>query len=191
MIVVVDHQDSFVYNLVQFVGAAGHSVEVVSSTRTSAADLAELNPAAVILSPGPGSPQDAGCFVQVVQQLPVHIPLLGVCLGHQALGFAYGARVARAPHPVHGKVSLIEHDGSGLFCGLPSPLEVGRYHSLIVAADGLPDELLVCARTEDNLVMAVRHRDLPRFGLQFHPESILTPEGPRLLQAFLSSALPL
>ncbi len=190
MIVVVDHQDSFVYNLVQFVGAAGHEVQVVPSTGTTAAALAELSPDGVILSPGPGNPEDAGCFVRVVQELPARIPLLGVCLGHQALGFAYGARVVRAPQPVHGKVSLVEHDGSGLFSGLSSPLEAGRYHSLVVAGDSVPDELRVCAHTEDNLVMAVQHRGLPRFGLQFHPESILTPEGPRLLRAFLSLAVP-
>ncbi len=185
MIVVVDHQDSFVYNLVQFVGAAGYAVAVVPSSGTTPDEVIALRPAGVILSPGPGRPEDAGCFVALIRSLPEEMPLLGVCLGHQALAAAYGARTVQAPEPVHGKVSAIVHQGTGLFRGLPSPLEVGRYHSLVVDPGSLPDELTVVAQTEDGLVMALVHERLPRYGLQFHPESVLTPRGPDLLRAFL------
>ncbi|MHB1500332.1 MAG: anthranilate synthase component II [Candidatus Dormibacteria bacterium] len=185
MILVVDHQDSFVYNLVQFVGAAGYEVRVVPSTGTTPAEVIAMRPAGVILSPGPGRPEDAGCFVELIRRLPEEMPLLGVCLGHQALAAAYGARTVRAPEPVHGKVSAVAHQGTGLFRGLPSPLEVGRYHSLVVDPGTLPDGLTVVAQTEDGLVMALVHERLPRYGLQFHPESVLTPRGPDLLRAFL------
>jgi len=186
VIVVVDHQDSFVYNLVQLVGAAGYQVAVVSSQGPSAAEVVAMAPDGVILSPGPGSPEDAGSFVELIRILPPTTPLLGVCLGHQALGIAFGGTVVRAPSPVHGKVSTITHDGTGLFCGLVSPIEVGRYHSLIVETSTMPAELVVNARTDDGLVMALSHRDLPRYGVQFHPESILTPRGPHLVEAFLT-----
>ena len=142
----------------------------------------------MILSPGPGRPEAAGCFEELVRILPDSIPLLGVCLGHQALATAFGARVVRAPQPVHGKASPILHDGSELFSGLPSPFEAGRYHSLVVERAGLPDQLTVTAETADGLVMALAHRSLPRFGVQFHPESILTPDGPRLMANFLARA---
>ena len=169
MILVVDHQDSFVYNLVQLVAMAGFEVQVVSSDSASAADLVALRPAAVILSPGPGRPEQAGCFVELVSNLPADIPLLGVCLGHQAIAVAFGAVVTRAPEPVHGKVSPIRHHGKGLFAGVGSPLAGGRYHSLVVDPATLPEELLVDATTEDGLVMALRHRHRPLFGVQFHP----------------------
>ncbi len=188
MILVVDHQDSFVYNLVQVVAAMEQTVQVVASESASAAELAALEPDAVILSPGPGRPEAAGCFEELVRILPDSIPLLGVCLGHQALATAFGARVVRAPQPVHGKASPILHDGSELFSGLPSPFEAGRYHSLVVERAGLPDQLTVTAETADGLVMALAHRSLPRFGVQFHPESILTPDGPRLMANFLARA---
>ncbi|HUY56165.1 MAG TPA: aminodeoxychorismate/anthranilate synthase component II [Candidatus Nanopelagicaceae bacterium] len=186
MILVVDHQDSFVYNLVQLVAMAGFEVQVVSSDSASAADLVALRPAAVILSPGPGRPEQAGCFVELVSNLPADIPLLGVCLGHQAIAVAFGAVVTRAPEPVHGKVSPIRHHGKGLFAGVGSPLAGGRYHSLVVDPATLPEELLVDATTEDGLVMALRHRHRPLFGVQFHPESVLTPDGPRLVDNFLA-----
>ena len=188
MILVVDHQDSFVYNLVQVVAAMEQTVQVVASESASAAELAALEPDAVILSPGPGRPEAAGCFEELVRILPDSIPLLGVCLGHQALATAFGARVVRAPQPVHGKASPILHDGSELFSGLPSPFEAGRYHSLVVERAGLPDQLTVTAETADGLVMALAHRSLPRFGVQFHPASILTPDGPRLMANFLARA---
>lgn len=188
MILVVDHQDSFVYNLVQVVAAMEQTVQVVASESGSAAELAALEPDAVILSPGPGRPEAAGCFEELVRILPDSIPLLGVCLGHQALATAFGARVVRAPQPVHGKASPILHDGSELFSGLPSPFEAGRYHSLVVERASLPDQLTVTAETADGLVMGLAHRSLPRFGVQFHPESILTPDGPRLMANFLARA---
>jgi anthranilate synthase/aminodeoxychorismate synthase-like glutamine amidotransferase len=188
VILVVDHQDSFVYNLVQVVAAMEQTVQVVASESGSAAELAALEPDAVILSPGPGRPEAAGCFEELVRILPDSIPLLGVCLGHQALATAFGARVVRAPQPVHGKASPILHDGSELFSGLPSPFEAGRYHSLVVERASLPDQLTVTAETADGLVMGLAHRSLPRFGVQFHPESILTPDGPRLMANFLARA---
>jgi anthranilate synthase/aminodeoxychorismate synthase-like glutamine amidotransferase len=187
MILVVDHYDSFVYNLVQLVEGQGHRTRVVRSDAASAAELAATRPDAVILSPGPGRPEDAGCFVKLVRALDPGTPLLGVCLGHQALGAAFGALVIRAPEPVHGKVSPIHHRSSRLFEGLPNPFPAGRYHSLVVDPDTLPPQVEVLADTPDGLVMAIRHRGLPRFGVQFHPESILTPAGPRLLANFLSA----
>jgi anthranilate synthase component 2 len=185
MILVVDHQDSFVYNLVQVVASTGRDVEVVGSESASASELAALRPDAVILSPGPGRPEHAGCFVALIRALPDDVPLLGVCLGHQALATAFGAKVVRAPLPVHGKTSPVYHDGTGMFAGLASPLQGGRYHSLVVDRSSLPEELAVTAETEDGLVMGMEHRRLPRFGVQFHPESILTPEGPALISRFL------
>ena len=190
MILVVDHYDSFVYNLVQLVERLGHRTTVVRSDQAPAGELASTRPDAVILSPGPGRPEGAGVFVELIQRLDQTTPLLGVCLGHQALGVAFGARVDRAPAPVHGKASPILHDGVGLFDGLPSPFPAGRYHSLVVLPEGLPDDVEVTATTEDGLIMALRHRALPRFGVQFHPESILTPLGPRLVENFLRMAAP-
>ncbi len=185
MILVVDHYDSFVYNLVQLVEDAGHPTRVVRSDEQPAEALAASRPDAVILSPGPGRPERAGCMIELLQALEPSTPALGVCLGHQALGAALGARVERAPAPVHGKASAIRHEGRGIFEGLPVPFDGGRYHSLVVLPDGLPGDLEVTATTEDGLVMGLQHRRLPRFGVQFHPESILTPEGPRLVTNFL------
>jgi anthranilate synthase component 2 len=185
MILVVDHQDSFVYNLVQVVASSGREVEVVGSESASASELAARQPDAVILSPGPGRPEHAGCFVALIRALPDDIPLLGVCLGHQALATAFGAKVVRAPVPVHGKTTPVYHDGNGIFAGLASPLAGGRYHSLVVERSSLPEELAVTAETKDGLVMGMKHRRLPRFGVQFHPESILTPDGPAIISRFL------
>lgn len=186
MILVVDHQDSFVYNLVQLVAIAGYEVMVVPSSSASADELVGLAPDGVILSPGPGRPEQAGCFVELIRALPDSTPLLGVCLGHQALAVAYGAKVGRAPEPVHGKVSRINHEGEGIFASLQSPLEAGRYHSLMVEEGSIPAELEVTARTDDGLVMALQHRSRPQFGVQFHPESVLTPVGPQLVANFLA-----
>ncbi len=188
MILVVDHYDSFVYNLVQLVEGLGHETEVVRSDAEPADALVARKPEAVILSPGPGRPEDAGCFIDLLRVLDPDTPLLGVCLGHQALGAAFGGVVERAPEPVHGKTSAIHHDGTGLFEGVPDPFLAGRYHSLVIRDDAVPEALEVIATTADGLVMAVRHRELPRFGVQFHPESILTPEGPRIVENFLSLA---
>jgi len=187
MILVVDHYDSFTYNLVQLVESLGHEAEVVKSDAEPAEALVERRPDAVILSPGPGRPEDAGCFPDLLRLLPEQTPVLGVCLGHQAIGVACGGRVERVT-PVHGKASLVYHDGRGILEGVGNPFEAGRYHSLVVLRDGLPAELVLTAWSEDGLVMATQHRDLPRFGVQFHPESILTPEGPKIVENFLALA---
>jgi anthranilate synthase component 2 len=186
VILVIDHYDSFVYNLVQLIEGAGRETVVVRSDEADAGDLLAMQPEAVILSPGPGTPEHAGCFLDVLRDLPETIPLLGVCLGHQAIGVGFGGRVDRGPEPVHGKASPIFHDSKGILAGMPNPFEGGRYHSLVVLRDDVPDDLEVTAWTEDELVMAVQHRTLPRYGVQFHPESILTPEGPRIVENFLA-----
>jgi anthranilate synthase component 2 len=188
VILIVDHYDSFVYNLVQIVAARGFETEVVRSDEEPVETMAARQPDGVILSPGPGRPEDAGCFVDLVRALDPGTPLMGVCLGHQAIGVAFGAGVERAPYPVHGKASPIRHDGDSILAGLSAPFEGGRYHSLVVREEGLPAELVVTARTDDGLIMSLRHRTLPRFGVQFHPESILTPEGPAIVENFLALA---
>jgi anthranilate synthase component 2 len=187
MILVVDHYDSFTYNLVQLVESLGRETLVVKSDEKPAAELLALEPDAVILSPGPGHPRDAGCFTELLDTLPAATPVLGVCLGHQALGLQCGGTVDRAA-PVHGKASLVYHEGRGILEGVTVPFEAGRYHSLVVERDDLPEELELTAWTEDDLVMAAQHRELPRYGVQFHPESILTPEGPRIVENFLRLA---
>jgi len=185
VILVIDHYDSFVYNLVQLVEGLGHETEVVRSDAETTEALLDRRPQAVILSPGPGRPEGAGCMLELTRALGPETPVFGVCLGHQAIGAAFGGRVDRGPEPVHGKASAIHHDGEGIFAGIPDPLEGGRYHSLVVEREQLPPEVEVTAWTGDGLVMGIRHRDLPRFGVQFHPESILTPEGPRIVENFL------
>jgi anthranilate synthase component 2 len=185
MILVVEHYDSFTNNLVQLVESLGRSTEVVRSDERPAAALVEGRPDAVILSPGPGHPRDAGCFPELLDLLPGETPVLGVCLGHQALGLEYGGTVERT-EPVHGKASFVYHEGRGILEGVGVPFEAGRYHSLVVERDDLPAELELTAWTQDGLVMGTQHRELPRFGVQFHPESILTPEGPRIVENFLA-----
>ena len=189
MILFVDDYDCFSYNLVQLIESLGHPTEVVKSDAEPAAALIERHPDAVILSPGPGRPEDAGVFIELLETLPPHVPVLGVCLGHQAMGIVAGGRVERA-QPVHGKASLVFHEGKGILAGVPNPFEAARYHSLVVLRDGLPDELELTAWSDDGTVMAMRHRTLPRFGVQFHPESILTPEGPQIVRSFLKLATP-
>jgi len=190
MILVVDHYDSFTYNLVQLIEGLGRSTEVVKSDAEPAAALVGRKPEAVLLSPGPGHPSEVPIFADLLATLPPATPVLGVCLGHQALGVAFGGRVDRGPEPVHGKASLVHHEGRGILAGVPNPFEAGRYHSLVVLRDELPDELELTAWTEDGLVMATQHRELPRFGVQFHPESILTPEGPKIVENFLALSSP-
>jgi anthranilate synthase/aminodeoxychorismate synthase-like glutamine amidotransferase len=185
MILVVDHYDSFTYNLVQLVESLGHETQVVKSDAEPADALAAREPAGVILSPGPGRPEAAGCFTDLLDVLPAETPVLGVCLGHQAIGIEYGGTVDRT-EPVHGKASSVHHDGTGVFEGVHDPFEAGRYHSLVVERGDLPEELVLTAWTDDGLVMGTRHRRLPRFGVQFHPESILTPEGPKIVRNFLA-----
>ena len=187
MILVVDHYDSFTYNLVQLIESLGERTEVVKSDAEPVEALLERRPSAVVLSPGPGRPEEAGCFTELLEILPDEIPVLGVCLGHQALGIAAGGVVERAA-PVHGKASLVHHQGAGILSGVPNPFEAGRYHSLVVIRDALPGQLELTAWSDDGLVMAMQHRELPRFGVQFHPESILTPEGPKIVRNFLQLA---
>jgi anthranilate synthase/aminodeoxychorismate synthase-like glutamine amidotransferase len=185
MILVVDHYDSFTYNLVQLIEGLGHATEVVKSDAETAEALVARGPVAVILSPGPGRPEDAGCFTDLLDQLPAATPVLGVCLGHQAIGVEYGGTVDRTA-PVHGKASLVFHEGDELYAGVSDPFEAGRYHSLVVMRKDLPGSLRLTAWTQDGLVMGTKHRDLPRYGVQFHPESILTPEGPVIVKNFLT-----
>ena len=187
-VLVVDNYDSFVYNLVQYLGELGADPIVRRHDAVSLDEAAELAPDAVLVSPGPGRPADAGISVEMIRWAAGRIPVLGVCLGHQCIGAAWGARVERAPQVMHGKTSQIHHDGTGLFSGLSSPLEATRYHSLIVEESSLPDELEVVATSDDGLVMGLRHRDLDVEGVQFHPESILTEDGHGLLSNFLARA---
>lgn len=185
MILVVDNYDSFTWNLVQLLAATGAAVEVVRNDAASAAELLARRPAGIVLSPGPGRPETAGVCMELLRQRP-EVPLLGVCLGHQALGVACGARCVRAPEVVHGKTSEIHHDGSGLFAGLPEPFAATRYHSLVLEPESLPAELRPVARTADGTLMAIAHRELPYHGVQFHPESFATAGGARLAGNFLA-----
>ena len=187
-VLVVDNYDSFVYNLVQYLGELGADPIVRRHDAVSLDEAAELAPDAVLVSPGPGRPEEAGVSVEMIRWAAGRIPVLGVCLGHQCIGAAWGARVERAPQVMHGKTSQIHHDGTGLFSGLSSPLEATRYHSLIVEESSPPDELEVVATSDDGLVMGLRHRDLDVEGVQFHPESILTEDGHGLLSNFLARA---
>jgi anthranilate synthase component II len=187
-VLVIDNYDSFVYNLVQYLGELGAEPLVHRHDELSVAELVALEPDAVLISPGPGTPDDAGVSNEVITAFAGVVPVLGVCLGHQCIGQVYGGRVVRAPQVMHGKTSLIRHDGAGVFAGLPAPLEATRYHSLIVERSSLPDCLEVTAETDDGIVMGLRHRQLPVEGVQFHPESILTAGGHDLLRNFLADA---
>jgi anthranilate synthase component 2 len=190
MILVIDNYDSFTYNLVQYLGELGSEVRVVRNDAASIESISALQPARIVISPGPGRPEHAGITMDVIRQLGSSIPILGVCLGHQAIGAVFGGAVVRASTPMHGKTSTIEHDGRGVFAGIDGPFVASRYHSLVVSDDGLPDELEVTARTrEDRTIMGLRHRERPIHGVQFHPESILTGEGMRLLRNFLEKRL--
>jgi anthranilate synthase component II len=183
----VDNYDSFTYNLVQAFGKLDPDVVVARNDRFDPKDVVRRKPRAVVISPGPGRPEDAGRSMEMIAAAEeANLPLLGVCLGHQALGAFHGAVVQRAPAPRHGKTSAVRHDGGGLFAGLSNPFEAGRYHSLVVREEGLPADLAVIARSDDGLVMGLAHRSRPAWGVQFHPESVLTPEGEKLLANFLA-----
>ena len=187
MILLIDNYDSFTFNLMHFLGELGAEVEVRRNDALSAADALALAPSGIVLSPGPCDPDRAGICLEVVAHAArARVPLLGVCLGHQAIGQAFGGRVVRASEPMHGKTSAIRHQGEGVFAGLPSPFQATRYHSLIVARDDLPAALAVTAETDDGLIMGLRHRDLPVEGVQFHPESIASQHGHALLANFLA-----
>lgn len=185
MILFVDNYDSFTYNLVSMIGALEPDLRVVRNDAVTLADVLAMDLTGLVISPGPGTPAASGACPELVRALAPRVPVLGVCLGHQVIVEAFGGRVDRAARPVHGKASFMTHDGTGLLAGLPDPLEVGRYHSLAAVRDGLPDCLLVQGRTSDGEVMAVRHRDHPCHGVQFHPESVLTPDGAGLLRNFV------
>jgi anthranilate synthase component 2 len=190
MVLVLDNYDSFTYNLVQYLGELGAAVRVVRNDAESVEALAASKPDAIVISPGPGRPEDAGVTMEVIRQMGKDTPILGVCLGHQAIGAVFGGRVVRAPVPMHGKTSIIEHNGRGVFTGLTAPFQASRYHSLVVADETLPEELEITARThEDRIIMGLRHRSWPVHGVQFHPESILTGEGRRMLRNFLEGRL--
>jgi anthranilate synthase/aminodeoxychorismate synthase-like glutamine amidotransferase len=186
MLLVIDNYDSFTYNLVQYLAELGQEVEVVRNDEIPAAEIGQRAPTHIVISPGPCTPAEAGISVQVVTEYAGKIPILGVCLGHQSIGQAFGGKVVRARRVMHGKTSPIVHDGRGVFAGLPSPFEAARYHSLLVERESLPDCLEVTARTAEDEIMGLKHRTLAVEGIQFHPESFLTPVGKDLLRNFLT-----
>jgi len=186
MLLVIDNYDSFTYNLVQYLSEIGQEVRVVRNDEIPAAEIAGLAPSHIVISPGPCTPNEAGISLEVIRVYAGKIPILGVCLGHQSIGQAFGGKVVRAPRVMHGKTSQIFHDGKGLFTGLPNPFEATRYHSLVIERTSVPDALEVTARTSDQEIMAVRHRTLPVEGVQFHPESFLTTCGKDLLRNFIA-----
>ena len=185
-VLVIDNYDSFTYNLVQYLGELEAEVVVRRNDEVSPEELLRLHPDRIVVSPGPCTPNEAGVSLEVVEKAPVvGTPVLGVCLGHQAIGQAYGGRVVRAAEPVHGKTARISHDGEGVYKGLPQGFEATRYHSLVIERESVPECLVVTSRTEDGVIMGVRHKELPVEGVQFHPESVLTEDGRKLLKNFL------
>ncbi len=186
MILMIDNYDSFTYNLVQYLGELGQDLKVYRNDKITIAGIKKLKPDAIVISPGPGRPEDAGVSIDVIKELKGAIPILGVCLGHQAIGFAFGGKIIRAKDLMHGKTSLIYHTGESIFKGLPDPFEATRYHSLLVDTKAFPKELEVIAWTKKKEIMGLRHKKLPIYGVQFHPESIMTKEGMQLLKNFLS-----
>jgi anthranilate synthase component 2 len=188
MLLLIDNYDSFTYNLVHFLGELGAACEVIRNDKVSAADVLKKKPKAVVLSPGPCTPNEAGICLELIEKAQGKIPLLGVCLGHQAIGQVYGGKVIRAPEPLHGKLSTIRHTGKGVFKELPERFEVTRYHSLIVERKSLPPDLEVTAETTDGTIMGLQHKSHPVHGVQFHPESIASEQGHALLANFLALA---
>jgi anthranilate synthase/aminodeoxychorismate synthase-like glutamine amidotransferase len=190
MVLVIDNYDSFTYNLVQYLGELGAEVKVMRNDVVSLDDVVNANADRIVISPGPGRPEQAGVTMSVIRRLGESTPILGVCLGHQAIGAVFGGEVVRAGAPMHGKTSTIEHNGRGVFSGIAGPFQASRYHSLVVAEKGLPDDLEITARTrEDANIMGLRHRTWPVHGVQFHPESILTGEGKTILRNFLKNGI--
>ena len=184
MILLIDNYDSFTFNLAQYLGELGAQTVVRRNDEVSIPEIERMQPERIVISPGPGRPEDAGVTVEAIRTFGARIPVLGVCLGHQGIGLAFGGTVVRAGELMHGKVSAVHHDGKGVFKGISQPFTAGRYHSLVVA-EPVPDQLEIAARTEDGTIMGVRHRTAPIHGVQFHPESVLTPEGRKLLRNFL------
>ena len=189
MILMIDNYDSFTYNLYQYIGTFNSDIQVVRNDQTTVTEIEEMNPECIVISPGPKNPKEAGICLEVIQHFAGKKPILGVCLGHQCIGEAFGATVGYAKKIVHGKQSTIEHDGSSIFTGVKSPVQVARYHSLAILEDTMPDCLKVLAKTEDGEIMAVRHRDYLIVGLQFHPESIITDHGKRLIENFVNGTI--
>ena len=185
MILLLDNYDSFTYNLAQYLGELGCTLEVHRNDKISVEEIARRKPERIVISPGPCTPQDAGISMELVQKLAGKFPIFGVCLGHQAIGAAFGAKVIRAPKLFHGKTSEVEHNGKGIFEGVPNPLTATRYHSLIVERKSLPRDLLITAETRDGVIMGLRHKRYAIDGVQFHPESVLTEAGKKILQNFL------
>ncbi len=187
MILVIDNYDSFTFNLVQYIGETIPNLKVVRNDELTSEEALALKPTHIVVSPGPCTPTEAGISVDLIRKVPPSIPLLGVCLGHQAIGEAFGGKVSRAPEPMHGKTSEIEHQSKGLFADMPSPFTATRYHSLLVEEKDLPQELEITARSKDGIIMGLQHKQRPIFGLQFHPESILTQDGKKLIANFLKT----
>lgn len=187
MILLIDNYDSFTYNLYQYISELGFQCRVVRNDAIDIAGIRALKPEAIVISPGPGRPDESGVSLEVIRQLGPTIPLLGVCLGHQGIGQVFGARVVRAKKLMHGKTSKIEHDSRGIYRGISSPLQVARYHSLVVSPTDFPDCLEITARDSEGVIMGIRHRTFPIVGVQYHPESMLTPEGLNLLRSFFKN----
>ena len=187
MILLIDNYDSFTYNLYHYLGELGAEVRVAYNDKITLDEIADLRPERIVISPGPCTPNEAGISCEAIKRFGAHTPILGVCLGHQSIGAAYGGRIIRAPSIMHGKLSDVSHDGKTIFCGLKNPFAAMRYHSLVIDPTSLPAELLVSARTYDGVIMAVRHQNFPVEGVQFHPESILAEEGKKLLKNFLDN----
>ena len=185
MILMIDNYDSFTFNIVQYLGQMGQDVQVYRNDKISIDGIRKLTPQAIFLSPGPCSPREAGITVDVIREFHTSVPLMGICLGHQSISYAFGGDIVRAGRIMHGKVSPVEHDGKTIFAGLPNPFTAGRYHSLLVRPESLPDCLEVSARTAEGEIMGLRHKEYPVEGIQFHPESVLTPQGKRILRNFL------
>lgn len=190
MLLVIDNYDSFTYNLVQYLGELGADMEIYRNDEITVDEIADKAPEQILISPGPGTPDGAGITLETIERFAGLIPILGVCLGHQAIGQAFGGKVVRAPEPIHGKPSRVRHDDKGIFHGLPQEFEAGRYHSLVVERESVPDCLEISAETGDGIVMGLRHKSLDVEGVQFHPESILTPEGKKMLSNFIARKSP-
>ena len=186
MILLIDNYDSFTFNLYQFMGIFREDIVVYRNDKRTIEEIRAMKPERIVLSPGPKTPQEAGICMDLVKEFYDKVPILGICLGHQSIGAALGAKVSYAKHLLHGKQSVIEHSGTGIFEGVPSPIKVARYHSLAVQEEGLPECLEVLARTDDGEIMAIKHRDYPVYGMQFHPESIYTEHGKKILENFLN-----
>jgi anthranilate synthase component 2 len=189
MVLLIDNYDSFTYNLYQYIGEFYPDIEVVRNDEVTVAEVLNSGAKRIVLSPGPGRPEDAGICVELIRKLQGRVPLLGICLGHQAIGYAYGAKIVRAGKVVHGKTSMIIHSGQGVFNGLRNPIRATRYHSLVIEKESLPEELEITARTPDGTIMGIKHKRLPVYGVQFHPESVLTEGGRQILRNFLGGII--